>query len=83
MSAGLRRLTAARNKVVFTMAERTGNIWIRTHLSDGSNQTAHHQQRTGNIGIADLRNRRARPWEVNRIGGQNVFPNPSRKIVRT
>ncbi|HLN23978.1 MAG TPA: hypothetical protein VK558_08355, partial [Patescibacteria group bacterium] len=25
---GLRRLTAARNKVVFTMAERTGNIWI-------------------------------------------------------
>src|SRR5215470_1630857 len=28
VGAGLRRLTAARNKVVFTMAERTGNIWI-------------------------------------------------------
>ena len=28
VAGGLRRLAAARNKVVFTMGERTGNIWI-------------------------------------------------------
>jgi Tol biopolymer transport system component len=28
VGGGLRRLGAARNKVVFTMAERTGNIWM-------------------------------------------------------
>ncbi len=28
VGGGLRRLSAARNKLVFTMAERTGNIWM-------------------------------------------------------
>jgi Tol biopolymer transport system component len=28
VSGGMRRLTASRNRIVFTMAERTGNIWI-------------------------------------------------------